>query len=278
MSQAEPYPFQEQLNERYPISPKQVAQYQQDGYIKLKNVFSADTLAYYGDIIRQEVAARSQNAAPLNKRTTYGKAFLQIMNLWTANEAIKTFCFAQRLGQIATELMQVDGVRMYHDQALFKEPSGGFTPWHADQYYWPFDSPNCITAWIPLQAIPLEMGPLSFCIGSQKILQNRHLGISDESEAKIETNLKKYPKDVSPYELGEISFHAGWNFHRAGPNNTDKMRAAMTVIMMEDGMRLIEPKHASHQSDWDTWLPGAKIGEKLQTHLNPLIYSQANHK
>lgn len=28
---------------------------------------------------------------------------------------------------------QVDGVRIYHDQALFKGPGGGHTPWHCDQ-------------------------------------------------------------------------------------------------------------------------------------------------
>lgn len=265
-------PFQAQLDAHYPLTNDQIQQYQQDGYIKLKNVLSAKLLNYYGQAIRDEVDARSKNAKKLEERTTYGKAFLQIMNLWTENDSIKAFCFAKRLGRIAAELMQVDGVRMYHDQALFKEPSGGFTPWHADQYYWPFHSNNCVTAWIPLQPVPLEMGPLSFCIGSQKILAYRDLGISDDSEAKIETNLKQYAKDVSPYELGEVSFHAGWNFHRAGPNQTDQMRAVMTIIYMEDGMRLIKPRHAAHQSDWDTWLPGAKIGEKLATHLNPIIY------
>jgi hypothetical protein len=28
--------------------------------------------------------------------------------------------------------MEVEGVRLYHDQALFKEAEGGITPWHAD--------------------------------------------------------------------------------------------------------------------------------------------------
>ena len=59
------------------------------------------------------------------------------------------------------------GVRMYHDQALYKEAGGGITPWHADQYYWPLETDKTITAWIPLQATPLEMGPLEFSAGSQ---------------------------------------------------------------------------------------------------------------
>ena len=64
--------------------------------------------------------------------------------------------------------MEVEGVRLYHDQALFKEAEGGITPWHADQYYWPLSTSKTITYWIPLQAIPLEMGPLEFSAGSLK--------------------------------------------------------------------------------------------------------------
>jgi hypothetical protein len=47
----------------------------------------------------------------------------------------------------------------------------------------------------------------------------------------------------------------------------------MTIIYVEDGIRLIAPKHKNHQNDWDTWMPGLKIGDVVATHLNPLIYS-----
>jgi Phytanoyl-CoA dioxygenase (PhyH) len=57
--------------------------------------------------------------------------------------------------------MGAKGVRMCHDQALYKEAGGGFTPWHADQYCWPLSTQNISTVWIPFQHTPLEMGPLS---------------------------------------------------------------------------------------------------------------------
>lgn len=47
--------------------------------------------------------------------------------------------------------LQVKGVRVYHDQALNKEPHGGYTPWHCDGFYWPVQSDKIVTAWIPLQ-------------------------------------------------------------------------------------------------------------------------------
>ena len=39
---------QQDLIETYTISPEQIAQFQANGYIKLKHVLSAETLAYYG--------------------------------------------------------------------------------------------------------------------------------------------------------------------------------------------------------------------------------------
>ena len=117
------------------------------------------------------------------------------------------------------------------------------------------------------------MGPLSFCPGSHKLLKNRNLSISDESERKIGGTLHDYPKYVTPFSMGEISFHSGWTFHRAGPNRSDRMRAVMTIIYMEDGMRVAPPKNESQQRDWERWLPGAQLGEQIDTPLNPVIYS-----
>lgn len=53
-------------------------------------------------------------------------------------------------------------MRLYHDQALYKEAGGGPTPWHADQYYWPLTTDRVVTAWVPLQPVSPDMGPLAF--------------------------------------------------------------------------------------------------------------------
>lgn len=264
----------EELSTAYPLTADQIAQYQRDGYIKLKDVLSVAVLAEYGAAIGQMVQALNQQTQPLSERSTYGKAFLQVPNLWEHSEKVKAFAFAPRLARIATELMGVTGVRMYHDQALFKESGGGFTPWHADQFYWPLSNEHTVTAWIPLQAVPVEMGPLSFCIGSQRLIAHRNLSISDESEAQIGRTLKDYPKDESPFDLGEVSFHAGWLFHRAGPNHTDQMRGVMTIIYMDEQMKVAPPQNPNQQRDWDRWLPGARLGEIIDTPLNPVLYSR----
>lgn len=263
----------EAIDEKYLLTEDQINFYRKNKYIKLKNVFDGETLAHYGKIIKDKVAELSIETIPMEERDTYSKAFLQIMNLWRTSDEVKEFVFGKRLAGIASQLMGTEGVRIYHDQALFKEPGGGFTPWHADQYYWPLESDLTVTAWIPLQAVSLEMGPLEFSAKSHMLQDGRNLKISDDSEAEIGKKLRlgDFEKIVEPFELGEVSFHSGWIFHRAGANQTDTMRSVMTVIYMDKNMRLKAPENENQQNDWDTWCPGAVVGEVIDTPINPLI-------
>jgi ectoine hydroxylase-related dioxygenase (phytanoyl-CoA dioxygenase family) len=261
------------LDQPYPLRQEQIDFFQKNRFIKLKNVLDKDTLDYYGEAISRKVEEMNKESRPLDKRDTYGKAFLQIFNLWTKDDNCKEFVLSKRIGQIAAQLLQTEGVRLYHDQALFKEGGGGITPWHADQYYWPLATDKTITAWIPLQPVPLEMGPLEFSSGSHVIVEGRELAIGDESEQIIQQKLRvtDFEHVIQPFELGEVSFHSGWIFHRAGANQTDKTRKVMTMIYMDSQMKLKEPENENQVNDWNTWCPGAKIGEEINTPLNPLI-------
>jgi ectoine hydroxylase-related dioxygenase (phytanoyl-CoA dioxygenase family) len=262
------------LDEPYDLTAKEIAFYREHGFVKLKNVLTAAVLAYFDELITDMVMEFKKDKGPMDSRDTYGKAFIQVANLWTRSDAIRALVFNRRLGRIASELMGVDGVRLYHDQALFKEPGGGFTPWHADQYYWPLASPHCTTVWIPLQATPLEMGPLEFSAGSHRMTEGRNLQIGDESERQIDVLLSGggYNHVVEPFDLGEVSFHAGWLFHRAGPNRTDRPRKVMTTIYMDRNMRLAKPTNPHQPIDAKAWCPGVEAGQLISSPLNPVIY------
>ncbi len=262
------------LDKPYSLTRDQIEFYQQNRFIKLKNVFDAETIAYYGTVISEKVAEMNKVTSQVNERDTYGKAFLQLFNLWREDERIKHFVFSKRLAKIAADLMLVEGVRLYHDQALYKEAGGGITPWHADQYYWPLETDKTVTAWIPLQETPLEMGPLEFSAGSHKIVEGRELEIGDESEVLIQKRLRvtDFKHVVEAFNLGEVSFHSGWVFHRAGANTTDKMRKVMTVIYMDRDMKLKNPENEHQIKDWNKWCPGASIGEVINSPINPVLY------
>lgn len=263
------------LNSPYILNKEQIEFYHNYRYIKLKDVFDNETIVLFNQIITEQVNLMNQLHTAIEERSTYGKAFLQLFNLWRENNIVKQLVFSKRLAKIATDLMQISGVRLYHDQALFKESGGGITPWHADQYYWPLDSDKTITAWIPLQATPVDMGPLEFSAGSHSIVEGRELEISDESEKIIHKKLKvtDFQHIIESFDIGEVSFHSGWIFHRAGANLTSEMRKVMTIIYMDQNMILKNPENKNQENDWKNWCPGAKIGQTIDTPLNQVIFT-----
>jgi ectoine hydroxylase-related dioxygenase (phytanoyl-CoA dioxygenase family) len=269
-----PAAIQHLLDQPYALTPDQIQFYDKNRYIKLRQVLDADTTAYFNNVIGNKVAELNTVTTDVTERNTYGKAFLQLFNLWREDEHIKALVFSKRLARLASDLMQTKGVRLYHDQALFKEAGGGITPWHADQYYWPLQTDKTITAWIPLQAVPLSMGPLEFSAGSHTIVEGRELAIGDESEVAIQQRLRvtDFKHVIEPFDLGEISFHSGWVFHRAGANSTSHMRKVMTIIYMDRHMKLKQPDNNNQIKDWETWCPGARVGQEIDSPLNPVLY------
>lgn len=262
------------LDAVYPISPDQIASFEADGFVRLKGVFAPETLTHYGAEITRMTMALNTQTAPMEERSTYDKAFLQIMNLWEHGGLPREFVFGRKLARIAADLLGARGVRLYHDQSLYKEPGGGITPAHADQFYWPLASDRCVTAWVPLQEVAQEMGPLAFYAGSHRKEIGRDLPISDESEREISAAMEAegFPVIDAPFALGEVSFHRGWTFHRAGPNRSERPRSVMTVIYMDADMRLKSPANEQQRVDWERWCPGARVGETIDTPLNPVLY------
>jgi ectoine hydroxylase-related dioxygenase (phytanoyl-CoA dioxygenase family) len=213
---------------------------------------------------------------PLSERDTYGKAFLQMMNIWTVDEAARRFVCARRFAKVAADLLGVDGVRLYHDQALFKEPGGGPTPWHQDQVYWPLDTPSTITMWMPIVDIPPEVGSMTFVAGSHRIGDVGAGQISDESNEAISQMISTRGLTLETHgalAAGDATFHAGWTLHSAGANPTGAMREVVTVIYYADGARVSEPT-ARQRFDLQLWLTGLAPGDLAASDEHPVLYSR----
>ena len=69
-----------------------------------------------------------------------------------------------------------------------------------------------------LQDTPLEMGPLCLSSGSHRHDLGRDQPISDAGQKTIVEKLvgMDLPSDERSFYLGDVSFHMGWTFHRAG--------------------------------------------------------------
>ena len=70
------------LAEPYPLTKEQIDFYQQNRYIKLKQVLNNEAIHYFNAAISKKVSEMNSVTASLADIDTYGKAFLQLFNLW----------------------------------------------------------------------------------------------------------------------------------------------------------------------------------------------------
>jgi ectoine hydroxylase-related dioxygenase (phytanoyl-CoA dioxygenase family) len=262
------------LDASYPVLETQQNDYRDKGHLLLRNVLSTEEVQAYREVINQAAYQLNTEKRKMEERDTYGKAFLQIMNLWEADERVRKFVLARRFAKIAADLMGVANVRLYHDQALYKEPGGGFTPWHQDQYYWPLDTTQTVTMWMPLVDITVDMGMLTFASGSQEAGFVGNLAISDESEQALADYIKSrnYPVTrATTMQAGDATFHAGWTLHAAPGNQSEQMREVMTIIYFADGAKVTEPVNRHQEADRNRWLDGLTPGSLAASRLNPRL-------
>jgi len=102
--------------------------------------------------------------------------------LWHLQPQTQEFILNKIFAKVACELLGVDHVRLYHDQALVKNSSASKTPWHQDYFYWPIDSSKTVTMWLPLHDCPRNMGTMQFVKGSHMNANIKAMPISEESE------------------------------------------------------------------------------------------------
>lgn len=264
-----------ELSSEYSLTDEQIQSYERDGHIITRGLVSGEEIGIYRNAISEFVRERNYQTKPMEERDTYGKAFIQISNLWTESEAARRFVLARRFAKVAAELMGVPSVRIYHDQALFKEPGGGHTPWHQDQIYWPLDTDKTITLWMPLVPISQEVGSMTFASGSHKHGYISKQEISDESHRTLKGYVEGKGLTTVNYgamEAGDATFHAGWTLHCAPGNPTDRMREVMTIIYIADGLTLAEPDSNARRNDLASWFPGLQPGDPAASPLNPVVY------
>ena len=259
----------------YPVAPDQSGAFRRDGHILLRGVATPEEVAAYRPVILEARDRFGPAATPLEDRDTYGKAFLKGINLWEHDAAARGFVLARRFAKAAADLLGVEGVRVYHDQALLKEAGGGITPWHQDQHYWPLDTDNTITMWMPLIDLTAGMGTMHFASGSHREGYLGDMPISDDSEAKFEELIRSRGYRIArggAMAAGDATFHYGWTLHGAPGNSTQRGREVMTIIWFADGARITEPDNFNRRRDLARWMPGLGPGDLAASELNPLVY------
>lgn len=225
------------------LTQTHIDSYRDNGFVVVTDFLNADEIADWRDAVDESVTGRKRERIPgfgqeeENNEGYYNNVFIQRVNLWQTNEKMRKLMLDARLGQMAATLAGVDGIRIWHDQALIKQPWANPTGWHLDNPYWSFHSPDSITIWVALDDVTLENGCMWFIPGSHKTATYDNVGIGPNMGDlfKVYPDWAKQKAAPAPMKAGSCSFHNGLIAHGAGPNMTPGWRRAMTCAYMPDG-------------------------------------------
>ena len=252
-----------------------IASLRDKGHCVVRGLASAAEVAAFRPAIEAAVQRHADSQAPLADRGTYGKAFLQVTNIWQYDDKVKPFVLAPRFAKAAADLLGVSAVRLYHDQALCKEPGGGHTPWHQDQNYWPLATDDTITMWMPLVDVPPDVGSMTFVSGAHRRGEIGRWFIGDDSEKNFGELVEREKLPTATHgalRAGDATFHKGWTPHRAPANPTVLLRTVMTVIYFADGTRVTPIDSKARRLDQKFWLADVPTGELAAGPLNPRLW------
>ncbi|MEO6916971.1 MAG: phytanoyl-CoA dioxygenase family protein [Chitinophagaceae bacterium] len=268
------------------ITSDQIDSYQENGFIVIEDFLSPDELEYWRSAVMEAVKERKGQKMPgkstmtgeddgINEDADYfGKVFDQLLNLWQTNDKVKELMTDQRIGEMATRLSGSEGIRIWHDQALFKRPWANPTAWHLDTPFWSFFDKRALSIWIALDDATLENGCLYFLPGSHKgtSFKTSSIGKNMDGIFEVYPQFAKTQPFVAKMKAGSCSFHNGLTIHGAGANMTPGFRRAMTCAYMPEGNAFNGQANILPED----YLKTLQVGDILENNeQNPLIYHAA---
>ena len=266
--------IEDELARPYTLERSHRQEFRENGFIKLPNVLSTGAVAR----LRKELIQLLRQSFDTKTSAPYDNRFLSLEMMWLQNTLLRSYVLSPRIAKIAADLLGVKSVRLYHDNALAKEPGCGRTPWHCDDDHFPLATDDVVTAWIPAQPIPAAMGPLAFAkpLSIFDLVKDIHFNKFDTSyDKQIAAVFKSNNVAVedSPFAMGEVSFHHNRSFHTAGRNKTTRTRIVLANTFFADGARVVDqPTMVS--GDWQKFIPGVGPGEIAASKLNPVCWPQ----
>ncbi|HEY1652008.1 MAG TPA: phytanoyl-CoA dioxygenase family protein [Acidimicrobiales bacterium] len=258
------------------LTPQLVDDFRRDGFVVVPGLLSADERRRYGSAVDEAVGSRSKgDTRTLAEKSRYEQSFIQCQNLWEDSPGVRPLTFHPRLAETAARLLGVDAVRLWHDQALYKEPGGRETDPHQDHPYWPIVETNTITAWIPFDGSTLESGAMGYLPGSHRLGLHEFVNIfattggGDDPLAREElAGTEPVFVEVPP---GAVAFHHGLTFHLARPNATGTVRRVHTVIYFADGSTRGEGRYPHPAVE----RAGIPLGGVIASDVTPLAWPRA---
>jgi hypothetical protein len=256
------------------LSDELIGSFRADGFVVVPGLLTADELTRFGAEVDRAVTGRKgHDARPVADKSRYEQSFIQCQNLWEDYAGVRPLTFHPRVAGTAARLLGASAVRLWHDQALYKEPGGRNTDPHQDQPYWPIAETDTITAWIPLDGSTVVSGAMAYLPGSHLLGIQPFVDIFSGQEVDV---LSRPPlAGIEPRFVevppGGVAFHHGLTFHLAGPNSTERTRRVHTAIYFRDGST--RGTAAPHYS---VDRAGIAVGQVIDSPVTPVAWPRAD--
>jgi ectoine hydroxylase-related dioxygenase (phytanoyl-CoA dioxygenase family) len=258
------------------LTRDQIEYYRENGFLVIEGFLDAEELAEWRRCTDEAVEQRlSKDDIFLQNQgdpdAYYARVFTQCLKLAETHPGMHALMHDPRLGRVAATLAGVDGIRIWHDQALIKPPFGNPTAFHLDVPYWSFSSRQAISIWVALDDATLANGCMWYLPGTHKTAryENVEIGQNLGGLLKVYPEWRSIEPVAGPCPAGSAVFHNGLTAHGAGANMTTRPRRAMTCAYMPDGSTFNGTRNILPE----VYFQSLSLGDLLNDDkINPLIW------
>jgi ectoine hydroxylase-related dioxygenase (phytanoyl-CoA dioxygenase family) len=269
----------------YIPTDEDVAFYQENGYWISPKLFSDEEVALFREHHLRVIQGEYETNRPPLSRSQPPEApldsLIKIDNSYYCDAHLAQLVLSARIGHIAARLSQSKGIRLWHDQLLYKPPQNETATavgWHQDHHYWQCAEPaELLTAWIALCDVTEENGCMEVVPKSHKwgLVEGSDFFSQDLEtlQHNIEASTGKKMETVScPLPAGAVSFHHCRTVHGSRPNMSDQPRISMVAHLQPDGTYYKANTNSEGHSN--VRLLSGKDGDAYNNYYFPMLWQE----
>jgi len=217
------------------ISPENIKQYQEQGYLIVPNLLSQTDIA----------SLKKETAAIFRGERGHIEGMLDVNNNEPDEEVLKKYVaihfphkiskvihnslFNRNIVDILTKIVSPN-MKCMQSMLFVKAPGKAGQSWHQDEYYIPTRDKSLVGVWIAIDDATIENGCLWIIPGRPGYIMNRVKNSSPEYADVDTVDISKYEKNKIPVEVkaGSVVFFNGYTLHSSLRNKTkDCFRTAL---------------------------------------------------
>ncbi len=262
------------------VTNDEVAFYQQNGWVVLRELVCADVAERLLDASREFVDRHTAEGATLDPgrrstKTSIAPAMAALPDPGPEDELLWTFSHSPAIAAAHERFLDWPGpVRFFRNEVYLKPPEGTggvATPWHQDFPSLPLDRSDRPKIWLALANTPATCGTVRYASGSHHAgVMGRHfkLASTDLFLERFPSFFEKYPMSP-PIDLGpgDATVHHVLTVHSAGANTSAENRLAFSTsyIAADSLYTAAQPWYFAHP------VPGLTVNQPLDLPQFPVI-------